>query len=773
MSLDEIRTRVGQEISKRVDFARYQTGLLSLPNGLKYSAQIADSQFFLSDDDLLNIPRILREHLPDEVEAVGNEADEICRHRFRLLGYENLDYGAEIDWHLDAVHGKRAPLKPWYKVPFLDFAEVGDHKVTWELNRHQHFVTLAKAWRFTKDDKYVAEITRQFYSWQVANPYPLGINWGSSLEVAFRSISWLWVRFLLSNSSAIPANFQEDLLKALALNGRYIERYLSTYFSPNTHLLGEAVALFFIGTLCPQIASSGKWREDGWKIILQEAERQVRPDGIYFEQSLYYHVYALDFFLHARILAMRNRMQVPDDFDHVLNKMLDVVAVLSRAGAVDSFGDDDGGRVFNPRHNRYEHLTDPLALGAILYGRDDLKHCAVLTEEAVWLFGEQAISGLCGQNVSPPEPQTAAFKAGGVYVMADSAPYPVQMVIDAGPQGIGHSGHGHADALSIRLSINGQRFLTDPGTFCYMCEDRDKFRGTGAHNTLRVDEVDQAVPEGPFAWSSLPEVRAEQWITGSTFTLFAGSHTGYSRLVDPVIHRRIIFHLHGNFWLIRDMVDGRECHQLETSWHFASNIQLQKDGDIFIAESLQPIANYNSVRMKLVPVADSQWKRTISSEFISPAYGVKQPAPVIRMNSNIQLPVEHAMIIQPLLDGPIQSYKLANLGLEGPVHAYRYDESETAHWMIFNDGDQPWTAGQWSSDAKFLYFQVRQRQLRHLIFSDGSFLKMNEKFLIQSHQKLERFEWDKRAGTAQIFPSDHSDKQAFSTEAIESCDSVF
>ncbi len=79
------------------------------------------------------------------------EADEVCEHRFRLLGYEPLDYGQKIDWHLDAVHGKRAPLVPWYTIRFLDFSAVGDHKVTWELNRHQHFVTLAKAWCLTHD----------------------------------------------------------------------------------------------------------------------------------------------------------------------------------------------------------------------------------------------------------------------------------------------------------------------------------------------------------------------------------------------------------------------------------------------------------------------------------------------------------------------------------------------------------------------------------------------------------------------------------------------
>src|SRR5208282_2136964 len=59
---------------------------------------------------------------------VLGQADEICRHRFRLLGYEDLDFGfdparggengngnfAEIDWHLDPVNGRRSPLDPWF-----------------------------------------------------------------------------------------------------------------------------------------------------------------------------------------------------------------------------------------------------------------------------------------------------------------------------------------------------------------------------------------------------------------------------------------------------------------------------------------------------------------------------------------------------------------------------------------------------------------------------------------------------------------------------------
>src|SRR5271155_2269632 len=255
MSWDELETRVRQEISKRLDTTLSGMGLQPGRNGLRPTSG-APGRFFFSADDLPNRVSLLQEYLPRQAEDIVAEAKEICIHRFRLLGYQDLDYGTEIDWHLDAVHGLHSPLIPWFKINFLDFAQVGDHKITWELSRHQHLVTLAKAWLLTGEETYANEIFAQWYSWQRANPYPLGANWASSLEVAFRSLSWIWLNQLLAKCPAVPVTFGEDLLRALGLSGRHIERYLSTYFSPNTHLLGEGVALFFIGTLCPELKSA-------------------------------------------------------------------------------------------------------------------------------------------------------------------------------------------------------------------------------------------------------------------------------------------------------------------------------------------------------------------------------------------------------------------------------------------------------------------------------------------------------------------------------------
>lgn len=777
MSWNELQIRVGQEVSKRLDLALYRVGLQSGRNGLRLPSG-SSGNFFFSTDVLAQRVALMRKHLPDEATAIVGEANEICRHRFRLLGYRDLDYGDEIDWHLDAVHGLRSPLIPWFKIDFLDFAAVGDHKITWELSRHQHLVTLAKAWLLTGDETYAREIFVQWYSWQSANPYPLGTNWASSLEVAFRSLSWIWLHHLLADCPIVPSSFQNDLMHALALNGRHIERYLSTYFSPNTHLLGEAVALFFIGTLYPQLSSAQDrrrkdWKSKGWRIVQEEAPRQVRPDGVYFEQSLYYHVYALDFFLHARLLAARNGMEIPSEFDLVIGKMLAVVQAIAQTSPPDGFGDDDGGRVFDPRRNRAEHMTDPLAIGATLFRDDSVRASGTLTEEAIWLFGEEALAWTTQMSDSPPAPKSQSFRDGGLYIAASSEPFPQQLVIDAGPQGNGSSGHGHADALSVKLAFGGRNWLVDAGTGSYMnAGERNAFRGTRAHNTLAVDSLDQAEPAGPFAWSSLPNTQTDLWITGTNFTLFAGSHSGYQRLADPVRHRRFVFHLHGNFWLIRDLAEGSDSHLLETSWHFAPDLEVAEREGRFVAA---PRAREESNFLTLLPVTDPRWKSELLSEHLSPAYGTKLSAAVVRCSARLPLLAEHAVLLIPAVGGikePVAFFRDDNrqpLSATMPEAVYRHEHGHTSHVIIFRQAQKTtWNFGPWTSDARFLYFCVKDQRVDHVAFCEGSFVKFQDKSLTMHNATLQWLEWTNREGKQQLTCSDESASSSFSASVLDS-----
>lgn len=763
----EAHTRVRQELGKRLD------AFLPQPTfGPELAAEAGRrGNFFFSSPDLPERVRLLRQHLPSEVGAILSEADEICRHRLRLLGYADLDFGAEIDWHLDAVHGKRSPLKPWHKINFFDFEKIGDHKVTWELNRHQQLVTLAKAWLFTHESRYASELIAQWRSWRKMNPYPLGINWASSLEVAFRSLSWIWVSQLLADCPEVNAQFNADLLRGLALNGRYIERYLSTYFSPNTHLLGEAAALFFIGVLYPQIPAADQWKKKGLEILLQQAERQVRPDGVYFEQSLYYHVYALDLFLHVRLLALRNQIEVPASFDDVLKKMLQFVEALAQNGPPLGFGDDDGGRLFNPRRNRRQHMTDPLAIGAILFKHQRLRAAAKVTEESIWLLGEQAVSFLPGSSLSAPS-RSQSFTDGGIYVSAGPESSSQQIVIDAGPLGAMRAGHGHADALSVQYSAGGRHCLIDSGTFSYMSpgNERNSYRGTGAHNTLRVDGFDQAVPDGPFAWKNLPAVRADSWIMGETFTYFSGSHTGYLRLSDPVLHRRFVFHLYNGFWMVRDIAEGNSAHVLETFWHLDPTLVTHPGDGSFIAASREGKERPNTIAF--VPVNDREWDCRVVSGHISPVYGVAEPADVLRCRAEIRLPAEHAMVVRMLTatgEVPGQLVRVKTQALESKsIAPYEYCENGRTHSLIFRGSEaEGWKFGDWASDAEFLYYCAEGQRILQMAACSSTFIHYHGEALVSSSRRVERFEYGERNGKRQASSSDKEVLLRFSDTKLE------
>ena len=742
MSADELQERLRQHIGARADVVRYHAGL-----GFPVHLRVAESpgRFFFDPFQVAEICRALQERMPQQVESVVARAEKICQHRFDLLGYSNLDYGSQIDWHLDAVHRKRAPIKPFHRIHYLDFKEVGDSKVTWELNRHQHLVTLAKAYRFTGNAKFTTELFDQWKHWHEHNPYPVGTNWASSLEVAFRSLSWLWMYFLLAETPVLPAWFREQWTRSLALSGRHIEHYLSTYFSPNTHLLGEGVALFFLGTLCPEIREASTWKERGWQTVLEESRRQVRPDGFHFEQSLYYHVYALDLFLHTRTLAARNGLPIPAELDVTLENMLNALALLVGTGAPPSFGDDDGGRLFDPRRNHTPHLLDPLATGAILFPRPEFKALVGdMREETIWLLGVQALERFDKLGSVQPALASGALADSGFYVMSDSKTR-TQLMIDAGPQGTATAGHGHADALSVCVAHAGQPLLIDPGTCEYVGDgpERDLFRGTASHNTLYVDRTDQAILSGPFAWKNLPRAQADRWIIGETFDFFAGHHDGYSRLGKPVLHRRDVFCRKGSFWLVRDRAEGNDTHTLELRWHFPPDFK--KDGQSFTSATGSGIG--------VLFAEGHDWDARLEDGFWSPAYGRKEVAPVLSVSATVELPQTFVTLLVPRLAvspefGVLERVQPGN----GNFDAYHYRTSREEYYVVFGNG-KPWTAGPCTSDAELLCFGIQQGGGRELMFCSGSYVEIAGKPVVSSAEIVQRCELIHGAGGTQMFSS--------------------
>jgi hypothetical protein len=522
-------------------------------------------------------------------------AQNILAHRFPLLGV-TLETGPTIDWRRDYAHHKTSQPLYFRRLNYLSFAAVGDHKFIWELSRHQHLVLLAQAHLFTGNPAFLNEIFAQLESWLTQNPFQYGINWTSALEVAFRALSWTWLWHLCAPS--MPAPLRRRFLTSLYQHGLHLSENLSVYFSPNTHLLGEAVALHALGTLFPTFPNAATWRKRGAEIVEAQLSFQVNPDGSHFEQSTYYHVYALDFFLFYYLLAGK-----PAHLEPTLLRMADYLHwLLGPARRISFFGDDDGGRLFHPQGNRDEFGRATLATCGLLLNRPDwIGTRDDLAGQAVWWLGADVLSR--ARPASDPPTGSKHFADSGA-IFLQSKDFYIQF--DAGPLGWAGAGHSHADTLSFTVWHNNEPVLTDPGTFTYVGDpvERERFRSTAVHNTITINGLSQAQPQGPFRWADKPTV---------TLNAFTPTSIDATCQYRGFTHRRQLL-LDGGHITVTDEITGPSGeHSIQQRWN------------------LGPAAPQ-------VHFSFSHPSQEEPTE-ISPAYGLKLPARAIIVKCQGTLPL--------------------------------------------------------------------------------------------------------------------------------------
>jgi hypothetical protein len=250
-------------------------------------------------------------------------------------------------------------------------------------------------------------------------------------------------------------------------------------------------------------------------------------------------------------------------------------------------------------------------------------------------------------DVDPHETDTGwAFPDGGYLLFGNNfgTEREIKGMLDCGPLGyLGIAAHGHADALSMTLSVAGEECLVDAGTYSYWQERkwRDYFRGTSAHNTLRIDGLDQSVAGGPFMWLRKARAAIERMPQSAHDFDFRGSHDGYQRLADAVRHvRNVRFDAAAGTIVVRDEVAARRPHQVELFWHFAPELDVRLSSTGLHARgqrfTLQMQAVGADLKLELVRAAENP-----PLGWISRAYETKQACDVLRITTvSSAIPVE-------------------------------------------------------------------------------------------------------------------------------------
>ncbi len=440
--------------------------------------------------------RVLETHLARTPRALWENAppmamDAIARARageWRLFA-RNIPVSPQTDWHRDPVFGARWPRHYTGALPY--YREGGDIVTLWHLNKMMFLLDLAAAYRATRDPVLAARVYDLIDSWCIANPYMVGMNWVSPLDIATRLLAWTQALAAVADAPLPDEARAARIVRSIVRQADHVASHLSEWPIPNSHLMGEVALLYGFAAGWPIWTDSRARMTRAEALLAAEVQRQVLDDGVQYESSVNYHAYALDFvlvYLHAK--AVIGEPPHPVILAKARSMAVAYLELVMPSGRRPRIGDDSIDRFFVLAHG-----LDAPPLGA----HESTFADAIRPEYATALSATRWGRDLLDLRI--PARHARHFAQAGISIARDSA---AAVVFAHGPQHrrLFNHGHLHADAGSFELELDGVPVVVDAGTYVYFVdpEARTYCKGARAHNAPVVDDVESMRSLEPFRW---------------------------------------------------------------------------------------------------------------------------------------------------------------------------------------------------------------------------------------------------------------------------------
>jgi uncharacterized heparinase superfamily protein len=501
--------------------------------------------------------------------------------RFPLLSITLDDLENIRDWRKDYRNGPSSPLDFAGDISAQDFSTVGDVKYVAVLSRLHFLPFLAVEAVAHGKRSSMRLIERMLLDWTAQNPYLLGINWKTGIEVGIRVLNLVIARKILILGDP-PSELLKIIDRIVYSCFHFLERHQSLFSSANNHLTAELLGMIVVlshydhpSRVCLLNAAA--------RLFKDELFSQNYPDGGNREQSVQYQVQVLD----AWTTGMWLLQTTGHDLDRrrvaaQLSAMGEFLqCFVSDDGVSERIGDDDEGHYLFPYQDPgYVQSLSVLNSLALLVGdsrflsapRFDLRLYLIGGDHWEGKFRSQAATTHIGFQVRS---RWFADSGYAFFVGKDS-----RLLMDVGEIGLRPmAAHGHSDLLGFTLRVKDRPFLVDPGTYQYHSRTpyRQYFRSVNAHNTLSVNGLDQARSGGRMIWLKQPAVRAAWYHQDSNEIVCEAEHDGFARQGVPVIHRRRIrYQSAANEYEITDWLRGETECEVAIGLHFHPDVELVK-----------------------------------------------------------------------------------------------------------------------------------------------------------------------------------------------------
>ena len=402
-------------------------------------------------------------------------ADRAARGELTVVNVPHAFAGGRIDWLFNPTK-KQGPFNPEW---------------TWQLNRMEHWKTLADAYACTGDERYARAFAAQLKSW-------LDQTGGVPSEKGFNDVGSPWrtieegLRLLGSWTSSF-----ETFRSSLALDDRLLLRFVVSMRRQARHLMAHRTAcnwllmemngVYAFAAHFPELAESVGLRDESMRVFVEAARSQLLPDGLHNELSPDYNAVFIRCAARMYALAKNGGYPVSDELKELLSAAIEGPLALMTPGFV------------QPRFNDCYTIETEAILGSLAElfpDRMDLRWAVTRGREGCPPAGETASRIL-------PWAGFAAMRSGWT-------PDAAYLAFDFGPLGAAHM---HADKLSFTMWKGDEELVFDDGGGQYEKSPERAHACSGyGHNTLLVDGMAQTrtepkVSAGPIdaGWESSSE----------------------------------------------------------------------------------------------------------------------------------------------------------------------------------------------------------------------------------------------------------------------------
>jgi uncharacterized heparinase superfamily protein len=343
----------------------------------------------------------------------------------------------------------------------------------------------------------------------------------------------IWMKLLAS----LPRDVEgaAELLGSLVQQLRFLERNLENDIGGN-HVIKNIKALAWAGAFFAG-AEADRWRSLALRLLAQELDRQILPDGVHYERTPSYHAQVLADLAECHHVLGGDPLS--GRLDRALRNMAQAVVDLAHPdGAPAMFNDAGLNTCYSPAeccealHRMIDFTARP---------------------RTVFDYPEAGYWGARSQNHT--------------------------IIVDCGPIAPDDlPAHGHGDVLSFEWSVGDRRFIVDQGVYEYSeGERRERSRAASSHNTLCFEGADQAEFFAAFRCGRRPKANVRSYEPRANGFVLEGAHDGFANLPGQPIHVRR-FEVDERSVRIIDSIEGTAPVAAKIAFLLHPEVKLEKQG---------------------------------------------------------------------------------------------------------------------------------------------------------------------------------------------------